>query len=49
MEPIISALLMGSSLVGIVTISLFIRFGCCCCCCHSNRCKRKEKYEIVYE
>ena len=47
MEPILSALLMGSSFVGIVIVSLFIRFGCCSCC--SSCCKKKEKYEIVYE
>jgi hypothetical protein len=47
MEPIISALLMGSSLVGIVIISLFIRFGCCCKC---ECMKKKERiYEIVYD
>jgi len=49
MEPILSALLMGSSLVSIVIVSLFIRFGCCSCCSCRNCMKKKEKYEIVYE
>ena len=58
MEPILSAVLMGSSFVSIVIISLFIRLGCCSCrsyssyssyssCCSCM--KKKEKYEIVYE
>lgn len=49
MEPILSALLMGSSLVGIVIVSLFIRFGCSSCSSCSSCCKKKEKYEIVYD
>lgn len=49
MDLIISGLLMGSSLVGVVIVSLFIRFGCCSCrgCCSCM--KKKEKYEMVYE
>jgi len=45
MDLIISGVLMGSSLVGVVIISLFIRFGCCSCNCM----KKKEKYEMVYD
>ena len=52
MEPILSAVLMGSSLVGVVIVSLIIRLGCCSCRSYSSCCscmKKKEKYEIVYE
>ena len=52
MEPILTGVLMGSSLVGIVIVSLFIRFGCCSySSCHGccNCMKKKEKYEIRYE
>jgi hypothetical protein len=49
MDLIISGVLMGSSLVGVVIVSLFIRFGCCSCreCCSCI--KKKEKYEIDYD
>ena len=49
MDPILSGSLMAGSILCVVIVSLFIRFGCCFCCCSSCYCKKKEKYELVYD